>query len=71
MIRLVQKRFADYFRTQPETGMGYWVANVHLKDGRVFERVIIDSGYLTKVRGYDEIPFDEGEIDHFVVTHEK
>jgi hypothetical protein len=71
MIRLAQKKFADYFRAQPETRMGYWVTTVHLKDGRVFEQVIVDSGYVTKVGGCDEIPFDEVEIDHFVVTHRK
>jgi hypothetical protein len=71
MIRLTQKKFADYFRRQPETGMGYRVATRHLKDGRAFERVIVDSGYITKVRGYDEVPFGETKIDHFVITPER
>ena len=70
-IRLAQKKFADYFRSQRETGMGYWVVTVHLKDGRIFEQVVVNSGYITKIRGYDEIPFDEAEIDHFLVTHAK
>jgi hypothetical protein len=38
MIKLTEKRFADYFRNQGETGMGYWVATVYLKDGRVIPK---------------------------------
>jgi hypothetical protein len=49
--------------------MGYWIADVHLKDGRVFGQVIINSGYTTRVHGYHEIPFSEADIDRFVVTH--
>jgi hypothetical protein len=41
-----------------------------LKDGRVFRQVVIDSGYLTKVREYQDIPFTGGDIDHFVVAHD-
>jgi len=55
MIRLQEKRFADYFRNQPETGMGYWIATAHQKVGRVFRQVLIDSGYVTKVRGHQAI----------------
>ncbi len=51
--------------------MGYWIATAHLKDGRVFEQVVIDSGYVTKIREHQGIPFTEADIDHFVVTHEK
>jgi hypothetical protein len=34
MFKLTEKRFADYFKNHPETGMGYWIADAHLKDGR-------------------------------------
>jgi hypothetical protein len=71
VYRLTEKRFADYFRNQPETGMGYWVATAVLKDGRSFPQVVIDSGYVTKVKNHSGIPFLEKEIDHFVVTHDK
>jgi len=71
MFKLIEKRFADYFRTQPETGMGYWIADAHLKDGRVFHQVIIDSGNVTKVRGHDDIPFLEQDVQNFIVTHDK
>ena len=70
-LRLTEKRFADFFRGQPETGMGYWVTTVCLKDGRVFPQVAVCGGYIALVRHHPDIPFYESEIDHFVVTHEK
>ena len=71
MFRLTEKRFADFFRKQPETGMGYWVVTVYLKDGRVFPQTVVSGGYLAPVRYHKEIPFTETDIDHFVVTHDK
>lgn len=71
MYKLTERRFAEFFRTQPETGMGYWVTTVVLKDDREFKQVIVNSGCVTHVKGYKEIPFNESEIDHFIVTHEK
>lgn len=71
MYLLTENRFAEFFRTQPETGMGYWVTTAVLKDGREFRQVIVNSGYVTHVKGHNEIPFNESDVDHFVVTHEK
>lgn len=71
MFRLVSKQFADYFRQQPETGMGYWVVDAYLKDGKVFRQVVVNSGYVTKARGYEEIPFTEADVERFEVTHDK
>jgi hypothetical protein len=71
MYALTDKRFADFFKHQPETGMGYWVATAVLTDGRQYRQVLVNSGFITRVKGYEEIPFVEPEIDHFIVTHEK
>jgi hypothetical protein len=71
MFRLTEKRFADFFRQQPETGMDYYFATAYLKDGRIFRQVIISGGYVTTVRGFADVPFTEPEIDRFVVTHDK
>jgi hypothetical protein len=71
MFKLVEQRFADYFKGQAETGMGYWIATAFLKDGRAFKQVVIDSGYVTKVRGHLGVPFCEAEVDRFAVTHDK
>ena len=71
MFELNEKQFIDFFRNSPETGMGYFVVDVVLKDGRTFKQAVVDSGHVTAVRGYTEIPFTQSDIDHFVVTHEK
>lgn len=56
---------------QPETGMGYHVVTVILKDGRSFERVVVDSGYITRIYGLDGIPFKVEDIENLIVTHDK
>jgi hypothetical protein len=71
MFGLLEKRFVDYFKCQPETGRGYWVATAYLKDGRIFGQVWIGSGYVAKMRGHQDIPLAEADIDRFAVTHEK
>jgi hypothetical protein len=55
----------------PETGTGYEVVDIELRDGRVFRQAIIDSGFLTRIRGVDPIPFTESDISDVRVTHEK
>jgi hypothetical protein len=70
-VRLNEKRFADFFRDQPETGMSYWVATAHLKDGRTFPQVVVQGGYIARVRHHATVPFYPSEIDYFVVTHDK
>jgi len=55
----------------PETGMGYWVVTVKLTDGRIFERVVINGGYVTQIYGLSDIPFNVKEITEIKVTHDK
>lgn len=55
--------------SQPETGMGYQVATIHLKDGRLFERVMVVGGTITDINGDPNIPFVEEEIDRITVTN--
>ncbi len=71
MLRLTEKRFADFLRDKPETGMGYWVVTVYLKDGRVLPQVAVSGGEITRVRHHEEAPFREFDIDRFEVTHDK
>jgi hypothetical protein len=54
-----------------ETGMGYTVVTVTLHDGKKFEQTIIDSGYVTRVRGLPNIPFTENDIADITATHDK
>jgi len=55
----------------PETGMGYTVVSIRLRDGREFRQVVIDSGYLARVRGLSDVPFAEADIAEMRPTHEK
>jgi len=55
----------------PETGMGYQIVSIILKDGRRFDQVIIVGDLITKVRGVKGIPFCEDDIAEVIVTHDK
>jgi hypothetical protein len=58
-------------RHLPETGMGYTITSVTLKDGRKFDQVIMDSGWLARIRGLPSIPFGESDIAAIRATHDK
>jgi hypothetical protein len=47
---------------QPETGMGYQIALVELKDGQVFERVVIMGDEIHEVDRSPHIPFEVADI---------
>ena len=68
MLRLSDK-WRPALASQPETGMGYWIASTYLTDGRRFDRCVIDSGYVTTVGDSTEIPFTDAEIARIVVNH--
>lgn len=71
MLKLSNK-FTQSLVAQPETGMGYQIADVTLKAGLKFRGVtIVNAEYVTAVHGCTHIPFTEPEIDKIVVTHEK
>ncbi len=42
----LSKRWVEYLLSLLETGMGYQVVSVFLTDGRKFEQVVADSGYI-------------------------
>jgi len=67
----LSEKWAAYLVALPETGMGYQVVSVTLNDGRRFEQVVVDSGYITRVRDYRDIPFAESEIAEIKITHDK
>jgi len=56
---------------QPETGMGYYVVTVVLKNGHTFEQVVVDSGFITQIYGRDDIPFAAEDIEELIITHDK
>lgn len=70
MINLSPK-WATELADKPETGMGYQVVSILLKDGRRFNQVAIVEGRITQIKGLDVIPFSEEEISRIILTHDK
>jgi hypothetical protein len=64
-------KWADAVRALGETGIGYTVVSIALADGRRFDQVVIDSGYLTRVRGLNNVPFSEADITEIKQTDVK
>lgn len=69
MLRLSDK-WATVLASQRETGMGYHVVTVRLKDGRQFAGVTVVGGVISRVAGAESVPFAEEEIDGIEVTHD-
>ena len=67
----LSKKWYEKLSSQGETGMGYQIVSVVLTDGQRFDQVVVDSGYITKVRGRKDIPFSEEDIADITVTHDK
>jgi hypothetical protein len=64
-------KWASKLAAGPETGMGYQIASIVLKDGKRFDRVVVVDGNVTRVRGVEGIPFSEDQIEQIIVTHDK
>lgn len=64
-------RWASELASKPETGMGYQVVSVILKDGRRFDQVAVVEGKIAEIRGRKDIPFTEDQIAQIVLTHDK
>jgi hypothetical protein len=63
-------RWADVLARERESGMGYQVVTIRLKDGRQFAGVTVVGGVINRVEGAQSIPFADGDIEHIVVTHD-
>jgi hypothetical protein len=59
----------DQLKRAKETGIGYLVISVELKDGRSFDQVVTSEGCIIEVRGYKEIPFAPEDVVSVNVTH--
>lgn len=70
MITLTGK-WATELASKPETGMGYQVVTIILKDGRRFDQVVVVQGRVSGIRGRKDIPFTEDEITEIILTHDK
>lgn len=70
MIILSQK-WINELVAKPETGMGYQVVSIVLKDGRKFDQAVVIDGMITEIRGTKNIPFTEEQIAQIILTHDK
>jgi hypothetical protein len=66
---LIPSRFADHLKGAKETGIGYQVVSVELKDGRSFDQVVTSEGCIIEVRGYTEIPFAADDVASVSLNH--
>lgn len=67
----IPSRFVDHLNQNKETGIGYQVVSVELKDGRSFGQVATSEGCIVEVRGYKEIPFAAEDIASVAVNHKR
>lgn len=70
MIKL-SKKWAIKLASSPETGMGYQIVTIVLKNGKRFDQVAVVEGQIAEIRGRKDIPFTENEIAEIVLTHDK
>ncbi len=69
-MKTLPKSWSEFLAKKPETGMGYQVISVSLRDGRKVEDVvIIQSHIIGEVRGHADIPFEPDEIVGVELTH--
>jgi hypothetical protein len=67
----VPAAFREQLNRSRETGIGYHVVAVVLKNGKTFEQVATSEGCVIEVRGYEEIPFSAHEIESVKVNHKR
>jgi|SRR5215831_3550410 hypothetical protein len=52
-----------------ETGIGYQVVGIKLKDGRSFDQVAVSDGCIIEVRGHHNIPFAPEDVASLAINH--
>jgi len=67
----IPKACLDNLKQGGETGIGYQVISVELKNGKRFDQVIASEGCVIEVRGYEEIPFAPEEVAAVIVNHKR
>lgn len=61
----------DQLKRGTETGIGYQVVSVELKDGRYFDQVVVSECCIIEVRGFAEIPFAPHDVATVSVNHKR
>jgi len=67
----IPTEFVGQLKHAGETGPGYQVVSVQLKDGRSFDQVATSEGCIIEVRGFKEIPFAPEEVSAVSVNHKR
>jgi hypothetical protein len=65
----IPREHVDILRRHRETGMGYHVVSVTLKNGKHFEQVVTSEGYVIQVRGHKDVPFSSDDVAAIDVNH--
>jgi hypothetical protein len=68
MLQLSDK-WAAALLGERETGMGYQVVTIRLKEGRRFDGVAVTGGIIASIDGHDDIPFSDSDIAAITVNH--
>lgn len=61
-MKELPRNWSDYLLKQPESGMGYQIVTVALRDGRKFEAAVTESHIIGEVRGQTGVPFDPEDV---------
>ena len=67
----IPKECLALLKQDAETGIGYQIASLELKNGRYFDQVVVSEGCIIEVRGYREIPFSVEEVASISVNHNR
>jgi hypothetical protein len=60
----------DQLKRVKETGIGYHIISVELKDGRAFDQVVVSEGCIIEVRGHKEISFSPDDVLSISINQE-
>ena len=69
LMLVLNDRWADVLTSQPETGMGYQIVSIRLKDGRRIDNVTVVGGIISSLPATVPEWFSDEEIEDIVVTH--
>jgi hypothetical protein len=67
----IPRELADHLKRQGETGMGYQVVSVTLKNGQHFDQVVASEGFIIQVRGHKDVPFAPDDVAAVDVNHKQ
>lgn len=65
----IPREWAEYLRRHRETGPGYQVVSVQLRDGKCFDQVVTSEGCVIHVRGHMDVPFAPDDVASVSVNH--